>query len=178
VSQLRPALYDEIERGLVHKVGDADLRNSSSPIPMEVEKPTIEEFIGQLKSHGQSEDSRHASKNSPVENGPLTGAPDDRQNPVILGNTQDPLTDLRQWWEKMARKQWRSKQSKSANKNDQTLNTKLQQLEADILELMENIRPKDEARKGSDTHNGSQRNGNEWRVANSKPPANRKTQIL
>jgi hypothetical protein len=62
VSQLRAGLYDEIENGLAHKVGDADLRNSSSPIPMEVEKPTIEEFLGQLKSNGGLEESRHAPK--------------------------------------------------------------------------------------------------------------------
>jgi hypothetical protein len=46
VSQLRAGLYDEIESGLAHKVGDADLRNTSSPIPIEVERPTIEEFLG------------------------------------------------------------------------------------------------------------------------------------
>jgi hypothetical protein len=78
----------------------------------------------------------------------------------------------------MARKQRRSKQSKTAKKNNQTPNTKLQQLEADILELKENIRQKEQARKGSDTHGSSQSNGNEWRVANRKRPANRKTQTL
>jgi hypothetical protein len=178
VSQLRAGLYDEIESGLAHKVGDADLRNSSSPIPMDVEKPTIEEFLGQLKSNGGLEESRHAPENAPVENGPPTGAPDERQNPVIPGNSQDPPTGPRQWREKMARKQRRSKQSKTAKKNNQTPNTKLQQLEADILELKENIRQKEQARKGSDTHGGSQSNGNEWRVANRKRPANRKTQTL
>jgi hypothetical protein len=43
---------------------------------------------------------------------------------------------------------------------------------------MENIRQKEQARKGSDTHGSSQGNGNEWRVANCKRPANRKTQTL
>jgi hypothetical protein len=78
----------------------------------------------------------------------------------------------------MARKQRRSKQSKTAKKNNQTPNRKLQQLEADILELKENIRQKEQARKGSDTYGSSQSNGNEWRVANPKRPANRKTQTL
>jgi hypothetical protein len=62
VSQLRAGLYDEIESGLAHKVGDADLRNSSSPILMDVEKPTIEEFLGQLKSNGGLEGSRMPPK--------------------------------------------------------------------------------------------------------------------
>jgi hypothetical protein len=123
VSQLRAGLYDEIESGLAHKVGDADLRNSSSPIPMDVEKPTIEEFLEQLKSNGGLEESRHAPENAPVENGPPTGAPDERQNPVIPGNSQDPPTGPRQWREKMARKQRRSKQSKTAKENHQTPNT-------------------------------------------------------
>jgi hypothetical protein len=178
VSQLRAGLYDEIESGLAHKVDDADLRNSSSPIPMDVEYPTIEEFLGQLKSNGGLEESRHAPENAPVENGPPTGAPDERQNPVIPGNSQDPPTGPRQWREKIARQQRRSKQSKTAKKNNQTPNTKLQQLEADSLELKENIRQKEQARKGSDTHGGSQSNGYEWRVANRKRPANRKTQTL
>jgi peptidoglycan hydrolase CwlO-like protein len=47
----------------------------------------------------------------------------------------------------MARKQRRSKQSKSAKKNNQTPNTKLQQLEADILELKENIRKRSRQEK-------------------------------
>jgi hypothetical protein len=178
VSQLRAGLYDEIESGLAHKVGDADLRNSSSPIPMDVEKPTIGEFLGQLKSNGGLEESRHAPKHAPVENGPPTGAPDERQNPVIPGNSQDPPTGPKQWREKIARTQWRSKQSKTAKKNNQTPNTKHQQLEAYILEFKENIRQKEQARKGSDTHGSSQSNGNEWRVANRKRPANRKTQTL
>jgi hypothetical protein len=145
---------------------------------MEVEKPTIEEFLGQLKSNGGLEESRHAPKNAPVENGPPTDATDKRQNPVIPGNSQDPPTGPRQWREKMARKQRRSKQSKTAKKNNQTPNTKLQQLEADIVELKENIRQKEQARKGSDTYGSSQSNGNEWRVANRRRPANRKTQTL
>jgi hypothetical protein len=78
----------------------------------------------------------------------------------------------------MARKQWWEKQSKMAKKNNQTPNTKLQQLEADILELKENIRQKEQVRKGTDTYGSSQSNGNEWRVANCKQPANRKTQTL
>jgi hypothetical protein len=159
VSQLRAGLHDEIESGLAHKVGDADLRNSSSPIPMEVEKPTMEEFLVQLKSNGGLEDSLHAPENSPVEHGRLTGAPDEKENLVNLRNSQDLPTDPRQWREKMARKHWQSKQSKSANKNKPTLDTKLPQLEADILELKENIQSKDEARKGSDMHSGSQSNG-------------------
>jgi hypothetical protein len=145
---------------------------------MDVEKPTIEEFLGQLKSNGGLEESRHAPENAPVENGPPTGAPDERQNPVIPGNSQDPPTGPKQWREKMASKQRRSNQSKMAKRNNQTPNTKLQQLEADILELKENIRQKEQARKGSDTHGSSQSNGNEWRVANRKRPVNRKTQTL
>jgi hypothetical protein len=97
---------------------------------------------------------------------------------VIPGNSQDPPTGPRQWREKMARKQRRSKQSKTGKKNNQTPNKKLQQLEADILELKENIRQKEQARKGSDTYGSSQSNGTEWRVANRKRPANRKTQTL
>jgi hypothetical protein len=65
----------------------------------------------------------------------------------------------------MARKQGRSKQSKTARKNNQAPNTKLQKLEADILELKENIRHKEQARIGSDTHGSSQSNGHKWRVA-------------
>jgi CRISPR/Cas system CSM-associated protein Csm4 (group 5 of RAMP superfamily) len=97
---------------------------------------------------------------------------------VIPGNSQDPPTGPKQWREKMARKQQWSIQSKTAKKNNQTPNTKLQQLEADILDLKENIRHKEQARKGSDTYGSSQSNGNEWRVANRKRPANRKTQTL
>jgi hypothetical protein len=89
VSQLRARLYNEIESWLVHKVGDADLRNPSSPIPMEVEKPIIEEFLGQLKSNEGLEQSRHAPKNAPVENALPKDAPDERQNLVIDGNSQD-----------------------------------------------------------------------------------------
>jgi hypothetical protein len=87
VSQLRAGLYDEIESGLAYKVGDADLRNSSSPIPMDVEKPTIEKFLGQLKSNEGLEESRHVPESVPVENGLPTDAPDERQNPVIPGNS-------------------------------------------------------------------------------------------
>jgi hypothetical protein len=120
MSQLRAGLYDEIESGFADKIGDADLRNSSSPISMDVEKPTIEEFLGQLKSNGGLEESRHAPENASVENELPTGAPDERQNPVILVNSQDPPTGAKQWREKMARKQRRSKQSKTAKKNHQT----------------------------------------------------------
>jgi hypothetical protein len=161
VSQLRAGLYDEIESGLAHKVGDTDLMNSSSPIPMDVEQPTIEEFLGQLKSNGGLEESRHAPEDAPVENEPPTGAPDERQNLVITGNSQDPPTGPNQWREKMARKQRRSNQARAVKKNNQTQNTKIQQLEVDILELKENIRQKEQARKGSDTHGSSQSNGNE-----------------
>jgi hypothetical protein len=56
-----------------------------------------------------------------------------------------------------------------------TQNTKLQQLEADILEPKENIRQKEKARKGSDKHGSSQSNGNECKVANQKRPTYRKT---
>jgi hypothetical protein len=59
-----------------------------------------------------------------------------------------------------------------------TQNTKLQQLEADILELKKNIRQKEKARKGSDPNHNNQCNGNEWKVANRKRPANRKIQSL
>jgi hypothetical protein len=97
VSQLRARWYDEIESGLAHKVSDAGLRNSSSPIPMEVEKPRNQEFLAQLKSNGGLEDSRHAPENVPVENGLLTSGPDKRQNPVMPGNSQDPPTGPRQW---------------------------------------------------------------------------------
>jgi hypothetical protein len=145
---------------------------------MDVENPTIEEFLGQLISNGGLGESRHAPDNAPVENGPPTGAPDERQNPVIPGNSQDLPTGPRQWREKMARKQRRSKQSKTAKNNNQMPNTKLQQLEADILEFKENIRQKEQGRKGLDTHGGSQSNGNEWRVGNRKRLANRKTQAL
>jgi hypothetical protein len=107
---------------------------------MEVEKPTSEEFLGQLKSNGGLEESRHAPKNAPVENGPPKDAPDERQNPVIPGNSQNPPTGPKQWREKIARKQRRSKHSKTVKKNNQTPNPKLQQLEADILELKENIK--------------------------------------
>jgi hypothetical protein len=78
----------------------------------------------------------------------------------------------------MARNQRRSKQSKTAKNKNQTTNTQLQQLEADISELKENIRQMEQPRKGSDMHGRSQSNGNEWRVANRKRPANRKTQTL
>jgi hypothetical protein len=126
VSQLRAGLSHEIESGLAHKkVGDAELRNSSSPIPTDVEKPSIEELWGQLKSNGGLEETRHAPENAPVENGPPTGAPDERQNPVIPGNSQDLPTGPKQWREKMARKQRRSKQSKTAKENNQTPNTNL-----------------------------------------------------
>jgi hypothetical protein len=168
VSQLRAGLYDEIESGLNHKVGDADLRNSPSPIPMEVEKPAIGVCLGQLNPNGGLEECRNAPKNAPVEHGPPIESSDERQKPVIPGNSQDPPTGPKQWREKMARKQGRSKQSKTAKKNNQTPNTKLQQLEANILELKENIRQKEQARKGSDTDGSSQSNGNEWRVANCK----------
>jgi hypothetical protein len=106
------------------------------------------DFLAPLKSNGGLEESWHAPKNAPVENGPPTDAPDERQNPVIPGNSQDPPTRPKQWREKMARTQWQSKQSKTAKKNNQTPNRKLQQLEADILELNENIRQKEQARKG------------------------------
>jgi hypothetical protein len=97
---------------------------------------------------------------------------------VIPGNSQDPPTGPKQWQEQMPRTQRWSKQSKMAKKNNQTPNTKLQQLEADIFELKENIRQKQQARKGSDMSSSSQINGNEWRVANRKRPANRKTHTL
>jgi hypothetical protein len=139
VSQLRARLYDKIESRLAYKVDDADLRNSSSPIPMEVEKPTIKEFLGQLNSNGGLEESRHTPENTPVENGLPTSVPDENQNTVIPRNSQDLPTGPRQWREKMARKQRWSKQSTMAKKYNQTPNTKHQQLEADILELKENI---------------------------------------
>jgi hypothetical protein len=71
---------------------------------MEVEKPTIEEFLGQLKPNGGLEESRQAPKNAPVENGPPTDAPDERQNSMIPGNSQDPPTGPKQWRQKMGRK--------------------------------------------------------------------------
>jgi hypothetical protein len=49
-----------------------------------------------------------------------------------------------------------------------TQNTKLQQLEANILELKENIRQKENARKGLYMHHSNQCNGNEWKVGNPK----------
>jgi hypothetical protein len=62
VSQLRPGLYHEVETELAHNVSNANLRNTSSPILMEMEKPIHEEFLGQLKSSGDLEESRQASK--------------------------------------------------------------------------------------------------------------------
>jgi hypothetical protein len=44
---------------------------------MNMEKPTIKDCLGQLKSNGGLEKSQHASKNAQVENGPPRGAPDE-----------------------------------------------------------------------------------------------------
>jgi hypothetical protein len=59
-----------------------------------------------------------------------------------------------------------------------TQNTKLQQLEADNLELRKKIRQKEKARQGSEPHQKNQCNGYEWKEANRKRPANRKIQSL
>jgi hypothetical protein len=50
------------------------------PMTVTVEMPTIEEFLGQLKSNGGLEESRHAPKNTSIENGPPTNAPDISKN--------------------------------------------------------------------------------------------------
>jgi hypothetical protein len=172
VSQLRAGLCDEIDIGLGQNVDDVELRNTPSPTSMEVEKPTIEEFVGQLKSTGGLEESQHAPKNSSVHNGTPTNPSDTSKN------SQDPPTGPKKWRERIARNHRRSRQSKMAKKNVPTRNTKLQQLEADILELKESIRQQETARKESDTHDSRQCNGNEWKAAKPKRPANRKTQSL
>jgi hypothetical protein len=99
VSQLRAGLYDEIEIGRGQNIGDAELRNTPSPTPMEVEKPMIEEFVGHLKSTGGLKESQHAPKNSLVDNGTPPNMSDASKN------SQDLPTGPKKWRERIARNQ-------------------------------------------------------------------------
>jgi hypothetical protein len=71
----------------------------------------------------------------------------------------------------MARKPRRSKQSKSQKQNGSPQNTRLLQLEAEISNLKDKIKQKENTRNDSANRNSVRGGPNGWKVVNKKRPA-------
>jgi hypothetical protein len=104
---------------------------------------TIEEFSEGLISSGGLDDSRHAPNRAGI------GAPDSGRDLQMGGNSGDPPTGPRGWREKMGRKRGESRKLKSKKKNRSTQISRLQQLEAEISNLKDEITEKEKRKNDS-----------------------------
>jgi hypothetical protein len=141
-------------------------REQISPVPMDIEKPTIEEFLEILEPNGGLNESRHA--------------PGSSQGTAPSDQLRDPPTGPKEWRDKLAKRQRRSRCSGKTKRNPPKETSKLEQLEFEISKLKDKIKDKEKAKDISHKCNGPQDNANGWTVVNRHRSAekNSKTETL
>jgi hypothetical protein len=95
---------------------------------MDIEKPTIEEFLEMLEPNGGLNESRHA--------------PGLSQGTVPSDKPRDPPTGPKEWRDKLAKRQRRSRRSGKTKRNPPKEISKLEQLEVEISKLKDKIKKK------------------------------------
>jgi hypothetical protein len=89
IRQLRADLEHEHLTPLGDKSTHIEATTTPSPVPMDVEKPTIEEFLEILEPNGGLNDSRHA--------------PGSSQGTAPSDKPRDPPTGPKAWRDKLAK---------------------------------------------------------------------------
>jgi hypothetical protein len=105
-----------------------EAETTPSPVPMDIEKPTIEEFREILEPNGGLNESRHA--------------PGTSQGTVPSDKPRDPPAGRKEWRDKLAKRQRRSRRSGNTKRNPPKETSKLEQLEAEISKLKAKIKKK------------------------------------
>jgi hypothetical protein len=119
---------------------------------MDIEKPTIEEFLEVLEPNGRLNESRHA--------------PGSSQGTVPSDKLRDPPTGPKEWRDKLAKRQRQSRRSGKTKRNSPQETSKLEELEAEISKLKDKIKEKEKAKDISNKCNGPQDKENGWTVVN------------
>jgi hypothetical protein len=131
-----------------------------------IEKLTIEEFLEILDPNGGLNESRHA--------------PESSQGTVPSDKPRDPPAGPKEWRDKLAKRQRRSRRSGKTKRNPPKDTSKLEQLEAEISKLKDKRKEKEKAKDISHICNGPQDKENGWTVVNRHRSAekNSKTETL
>jgi hypothetical protein len=103
VTQLKVELFNELESAWARKSRDTEQKRTSSTIPMDIEKPTIEELFDTLNSNGGLNESCHAPEN-----------PTDQQPKQPMDNLKLPPIGPKVWREKRAKRQQSTKPNASS----------------------------------------------------------------
>jgi hypothetical protein len=133
---------------------------------MDIEKPTIEEFLEILEPNGGLNNSRHAAGTS--------------QRIVPSDKLRDRLAGPQEWRDKLTKQQHRSRYSGNTKQNPPKKTSMFKQPEAEISKLKDNIKEKVKAKEISHKCSVPQNNANEWIVVNRHRSAekNLKTETL
>jgi hypothetical protein len=118
ISQLRADLEHERLTPLGDKSTHIEAETTPSPVPMDIEKLTIEEILEIPEPNGGLNESRNA---------PVT-----RQGTVLSDKRRDPPDGPKEWKDKLAKQQCRSRRSGNTKRNPPKETSKLEQLEAEI----------------------------------------------
>jgi hypothetical protein len=166
IRQLRADLEHERLTPLGDKSTHIETETTPSPVPMDIEKPTIEEFLEIIEPNGGLNESRHA--------------PGTSQGTVPSDKPRDPPAGPKEWRDKLAKRQRRSRRSGNTKRNPRKETSKLEQLEAEISELKDKIKEKEKAKEIPHKCSGPQDNANKWTVVNRHRSAeqNSKTETL
>jgi hypothetical protein len=166
IRQLRADLEHERLTPLKDKSTHIQAKTTPSPVPMDVEKPTIEECLEILEPNGGLNESRHA--------------PGTSQGTVPSDKPRDPPPGPKEWRDKLAKRQRRSRRSRKTKRNPPKENSKLEQLEAEISKLKDKIKEKEKAKDSSHKFNGPQDKETGWTGVNHHRSAERnsKTETL
>jgi hypothetical protein len=111
-----------------------------------------------------------------IESSMPVNSPDDCQHSNMGRNSRDPPTGPRVWREKMARKSRRSKKSNSMDRNGSTENSRLLQLEAEISNLKDKIKKKENRKPRTLRHIVISEQG--WIQIQRKQPTTRRPKSL
>jgi hypothetical protein len=160
-------LRADLERERLTPLGDTsthiEAETTPSPVPMDIEKPTIKGFLGILEPNGGLNESRHA--------------PGTRQGTVPSDKPRDPPAGPKEWSDKLAKRQRRSRRSGNTKRNPPKETSKLEQLEAEISKLKDKIKEKEKAKEISHICSRPQDNANEWTVVNSHRSAEKNSKL-
>jgi hypothetical protein len=126
IRQLRSDLEHERRTPLEDKSTHIEAKTTSSPVPLDIEKPIIEEFLEILEPNGGLNESRHA--------------PGLSQGTVQSDKPRHPPTGPQEWRDTLAKRQRRSRDSGKTKRNTPTETSKLEQLDAEISKLKDKIK--------------------------------------
>jgi hypothetical protein len=166
IRQLRADLEHDRLTPLGDKFTQIETETTPSPVPIDIEIPTIEEFLEIIEPNGGLNESRHA--------------PGTSQGTVPSDQPRDPPAAPKEWRDKLAKRQRRSRRSGNTKRNPRKETSKLEQLEAEISKLKDKIKEKEKAKEIPHKCRGPQDNANKWTVVNCHRSAekNSKTETL